>query len=97
MVDRLDNMNKLLNTASDSPKHRENLKELRQSAKTLIQQIATMLDVTPSPMEEPEHSRLVKQFGDVVSKCKQAIQMGMQKENAFPARDVVSQTYGNEG
>merc|ERR1712100_398520 len=96
LVQRMNTMNQMINTASDSPKHREDLKEVRQSAKTLIQQIAGLLDATPSPTDEALHSRLIKEFGDVVSQCKQSIQTGIQKENALPSRDVVSQTYGND-
>ena len=96
MVQRLNHMNQVICTASDSPKFREDLKNQRESAKNLIKQIATALDAPPSEPEKPEHQRIVQKFGNVVSQCKQTIQAGIQKESAFPAKDAISTNYGSE-
>ena len=97
MVQRLNQMNQSLNTASDTPKLRQDMKQIRESMKTLIKQIAGMLDTTPAEYERGDHQRVVQLFGNTVSQCKEAIQTGLQKESAFPSRDAFTQTYGNEG
>merc|ERR1712137_651936 len=69
---------------------------IRENMKTLIKQIAGMLDTTPAEYERGDHQRVVQLFGNTVSQCKEAIQTGLQKESAFPSRDAFTQTYGNE-
>ena len=87
LVQRINHMNQMLNTASDSPKHREELQKLRTDTRNLIQQIVVMLENKPSITEEAEHQRLVKKFGDIIAQFKQAVEVGKQKENNnFPAR-----------
>ena len=87
----------MINTASDSPKHREDIKKLRQDTRNLIQEVVVMLQTPVALPEQAEHRRISAKFSDIVSKFKHVVQQGIQKENSFPTRDATSQHYGHEG
>lgn len=90
-------MNQMINTASDSPKFREEIKKIRQDTRNLIQEVVVMLQSPVSLPEQTEQRRISSKFTDVVNKFKEVTQQGMQKENSFPTRDATSQHYGSEG
>jgi len=94
IIQRIETMTKALNTASDTPHLREDLKHQRESSITIIQQTMHLLEVQPSPSEKHELERIVKEFGEVVARCKEACQVSNQRERAYPVRDAFAVHYG---
>lgn len=83
---RVQEMTLLIGTASDTERHREELRGTRESAMDLIRETADLIQQPCQPNEQQQKNMLMDEFQRCVAECRQHSQASMQKVASFPLK-----------